>query len=213
MTHSFGLGATLAMLTATLGLVNYVGRAVPVPLEKPLESLSRELGGWSATGDLELEQSTLVQLHPSQYLSRIYEKSGRKMGLFVAYYAQQRAGESMHSPMVCLPASGWEIWKYGSVEVPVPGMGIVTVNRVNVQNSGERRLVLYWYQSAGDIIASEYAGKLRVIRDTMLTHRASGAIVRLMLPDDGAANDEGAAFAAQLIPLIRECQGGRAAGK
>ena len=58
-------------------------------------------------------------LDPTSYLSRTYRKGSNDADLFIAFYAQQRAGESMHSPKHCLPGSGWEIWKHDSAPVPI----------------------------------------------------------------------------------------------
>ena len=126
--------------------------------------------------------------------------------LFIAYYAQQRAGESMHSPKHCLPGGGWEIWKQDSELLTVRGKQF-EINKYSIQNSGSRMLMFYWYQSKTRIVASEYIGKLLLARDTLLSGHTSGSIVRIMLPDSPAISNEGLAFATRLIPEVERCFG------
>ena len=52
-----------------------------------------------------------------------------------------------------------EIWNYDSALIPVAGRQ-VRVNKYSIDNSGQRMLMFYWYQSRQRIIASEYLGKL-----------------------------------------------------
>src|SRR5262249_9600712 len=153
-----------------------------------------------------LRDDVLTVLKPTSYLSRLYRKDGEQIELFVAYYSQQRAGESMHSPKNCLPGSGWEVWNYGTASVPVNGRQ-VTVNRYSVQNGPQRMLVLYWYQSKSRIIANEYLGKICLVRDALLSGQTAGSIVRLTLPDRPGALEDGVAFASNLIPQVQTCFG------
>jgi hypothetical protein len=69
-------------------------------------------------------------------------------------------------------------------------------------------LMIYWYQSDSRIIASEYMGKFVLARDTLLTGRTAGSIVRLTLLDQPGAQEEAAAFATQVIPQVRRCFSG-----
>jgi EpsI family protein len=127
--------------------------------------------------------------------------------LLIAYYAQQRAGESMHSPKHCLPGAGWEISDFGSIDIPVNGRKF-RVNRDSISREGVRMVVLYWYQSKGRIIASEYLGKILLARDALLQNSTSAAIVRLALPDTPGASEQASAFASILIPEVWRCFGG-----
>ena len=83
----------------------------------------------------------------------------------------------------------------------------VEVNSYSIQNSGNRMVMLYWYQSKTRVVASEYLGKILLARDTILTRHTAGSIVRIMLPDTPAARPEGVNFAARLIPEVERCFG------
>jgi EpsI family protein len=198
--------SVITILAATSATSAFSERRHPQALAQPLSSIPRTLAGWRFVQDVPIEERTLERLVPTDYLSRIYSQNGQQLSLFIAYYAEQRSGESMHSPKHCLPGSGWEIWQYGSVDVPVDG-GSVTVNKYFIHKGSERQVVLYWYQSGPRIIASEYLGKFLLMRDAVFDGRTDGALVRIVLPDRPGAVEEGVAFAKDLIPDVRRCYG------
>ena len=207
MTQRFlPFAVTAGLLLGTTLLSGLTGRRVPEPLALPLEQIDSSIEGWSSAGDRTLDAPTLHALAPTAYLSRTYRKDQTQLDLFIAYYAQQRAGESMHSPKHCLPGSGWEIWKHDSAPIPLRG-GAVEVNKYSIQNAGMRMVMYYWYQSKTRIVASEYLGKILLARDTVLSGHTAGSIVRIMVPDTPAANPDGVAFAAHLIPEVERVFG------
>jgi EpsI family protein len=197
---------TVLLLSMTLGGYALSERRKPDSLSQSLDTVGKQIGGWTMTGEEPLTPGVLGRLQLTSYISRSYEKHGTRLGLFIAYYAQQRAGESMHSPKHCLPGSGWEIWKHDSAMVPVTG-GRVRINQYSIQNSGQRMLVFYWYQSKRRIIASEYMGKILLAKDALLDGRTAGSLVRIMLPDTDEAPAEATAFASILIPQMQRCFG------
>jgi EpsI family protein len=203
---SFPFLATTGLLGGTLLLAGLAARRIPEPLAVSLDRIDSQISGWAAFGDQQLAANTLHTLNATSYLSRTYRKGPMQLDLFIAFYAQQRAGESMHSPKHCLPGGGWEIWKHDSAFVPVNGQQ-TEINKYSIQNSGKRMLMFYWYQAKSRIYASEYLGKILLARDTMLTGHTAGSIVRVMLPDVPEAADEGAAFASSIIPEVQRCFG------
>jgi EpsI family protein len=175
-------------------------------LAQPLDSIDKQIAGWTLVGNEPLTSRVLDRLQLTSHISRVYEKDRAKLGLFIAYYAQQRAGESMHSPKACLPGAGWQIWKHDSAIVPFNGRPM-EINQYSIQNSGQRMLVFYWYQSKGRILASEYMGKVLLAKDALLTGHTGGSLVRLILPDIPGAPAEAVAFASVLIPEMQRCLG------
>jgi EpsI family protein len=178
----------------------------PAPLAHPLESVPRQIAGWQWEQSEMLDSATLAGLKPTSYISRSYQRQGERMGLFVAYFATQRGGDSIHSPKNCLPGSGWEIWRAGSLRIPVDGR-MVTINNDSINNGERRLLMLYWYESGKRITASEYLGKFLLIRDAIVDRRTEASLVRLILPDQKGMQEQGAAFAADLIPKLQWCFG------
>jgi EpsI family protein len=200
--------ATVVLLVGTTLLSGLTARRIPETLAVSLDQIDARIEGWTASGDETLPAPTLHALAPSSYLARTYRKANSQLNLFIAFYSQQRAGESMHSPKHCLPGSGWEIWKHDSAFIPVRGKP-VQINKYSIQNSGERMLMFYWYQSKTRILASEYIGKILLARDTILSGHTAGSIVRITLPDTPQSNVEAVAFATNLISQVERCFGSR----
>lgn len=207
-TTSFRFGATVLLLAASLTASKLSERRNPEHLARQLSAIPVKIGDLTSTEDPPLSDLVLKKLLPTSYLSRTYKSQGQgqQIQLFIAYYEQQRAGESMHSPKHCLPGAGWEIWDYGSVDVPALGQKF-KVNKYSIQNGGERMLVLYWYQSRQRIIASEYLGKVMLVKDSLLEGNTAGSIVRLMVPDRPGALAEAVAMASGVIPEVQACFG------
>ena len=201
-----GYAGTVLLLSITLAGYALSERRKPDFLAQPLDTIDRQIAGWNMTADEPLTAGILDQLKLTSYVARTYQKEGKKLDLFVAYYAQRRAGESMHSPKHCLPGSGWEIWKHDSAMVPVNG-GQVKINQYSIQNGEQRMLVFYWYQSKHRIIASEYMGKILLARDALVDGRTAGSLVKITLPDTPSAPAEAIAVASLLIPQVQQCFG------
>jgi EpsI family protein len=197
---------TVLMLTATLGGYALSERRKPDFLAQPLDTVDKHIDGWTMTSDQPLAGRVLDRLQLTSYISRLYARQGQQLGLFIAFYAEQRAGESMHSPKHCLPGSGWEIWKHDSAMVPLSG-GPVEINQYSIRNASDKMVVFYWYQSKRRIIASEYMGKILLARDALFDGRTAGSIVRITLPDIPSAPAEGTAFASVIIPEVQRCFG------
>lgn len=200
------LAGTLVLLGATLAASKLTAHRRSDVLAQPLDNISREIDGFVGSENPALTAGVLHELKCSSYLTRTYVRSGISADLFIAYYAQQRAGESMHSPKHCLPGAGWEIWDYGKTDVQANGRSF-SINKYSIENSGDRKLVLYWYQSKGRIISSEYIGKLLLARDALLQNSTAASIVRIIVPDQPGALDYARAFASELIPQMQRAFG------
>lgn len=199
--------ATFLLLSGTFYALRRAGDRPPDQLVVPLSRIPVSVDGWVGKDRPPLDQSTLDVLLPTSYLERTYSRGDQQLEFFVSYYAQQRAGEAMHLPKNCLPGAGWEIWNYGFARVPVRGREY-TVNRYSIQNSGNRMVVLYWYQSKNRIIASEYLGKVLLVRDSIFRGSTAGSIVRVTVPDNPESVESGIKFAARMIDEVGRCFGG-----
>jgi EpsI family protein len=193
---------TFLLLGGTLAASVLTSRRTPQRLLEPLETIDTQIAGFIGTNNPPVQDRVLQQLRSDSLISRTYRRAGAELDLLVVYYAEQRAGQSMHSPKHCLPGAGWEIWDYGSANVPVQDQ-VFTVNKYSISNAGQRMLVLYWYQSKGRIVASEYEGKLLLARDALLQNSTAASIVRLIVPDQPGAVEYAKEFAASLIPQLQ----------
>ena len=176
-----------------------------IPLRAPLARLPLTLGDWRWRRDLPLDEGTLNVLKADDYVSRSYSNGRSTVDLFIGYYASQRQGDTMHSPMNCLPAAGWQPMSIGRVQVPVEGAAPVNANRSEIQRGLDKQLVLYWYQSHGRTVASDYASKAYLVIDALRMHRSDAAIVRVIAPlgsREVAADRAAADFVRVLRPML-----------
>ena len=120
-----------------------------------------------------------------------------------AIYGSQRQGDTIHSPLNCLPGAGWEPLSEGRTTIAnAGGPGVdIEVNRYVVQKGLDRQLVLYWYQSHGRVVASEYTSRLLLIHDAIRMNRTDGSMVRVIAPI--AVGSDGAAAEALATEFVR----------
>lgn len=186
-------------------------RSEPTVLRSPLDDLPMAVADWSGVRAPDLEPKVLELLALDEYLNRIYTKPSAQapVGLYIAYYKSQREGQALHSPLNCLPGSGWQPTRSGRVMVDAgPGRPAAEINRYVVQKAGASDLVLYWYQSHGRVIASEYWGKFFLVADAIRLNRTDAALVRVVVPIPGgeagesAADKAGMDFVRSVLPLL-----------
>jgi EpsI family protein len=199
----------IVLLLITVGVRTRLGASPAVNLEQPLALFPNQVGTWRLVGQPALSADVVHVLDADAYMVRNYATPrGQQAQLFVAYYRSQQAGESMHSPKNCLPGSGWEPIQNDEVALAAGPAGAMA-NRYVVENSGNRALVLYWYQAQSRIIANEYFGKVYLVWDAMRHGRRDGAIVRVLVPMDpgqsvAAATSAALSLANPSLPLLRQ---------
>lgn len=197
MTHTLTRAAVLCAMLATTSIFLANARRSEAPVARTtFDSFPMNLQSWRATVDPPMDADILKVLGVDDYLSRIYFKpDGAAVGLYLGYYGSQRQGDTIHSPLNCLPGAGWEPVQEGRLTIAnVDGAGRdITVNRYVVQKGLERQLVLYWYQSRGRVVASEYSSKFYLISDAIRSNRTDGSLVRVIAPIPPGADDDGAA--------------------
>jgi EpsI family protein len=159
----------------------------------PLSDLPTTIGAWQGRDTKPFDSDVVAALGVDDYINRHYERNGgASVALYVGYYASQRQGDTIHSPLNCLPGAGWEPVSNTKLTFPDPrdpAGPALTVNRVMIQKGLEKQLVLYWYQSHGRIVASEYWGRFYLMADAMRLNRTDGSIVRVIAPVASAGPD------------------------
>ena len=183
-------------MIAGASLVGRAQQSEPTPLRAPFRQFPMTLDGWRGRQDAPIDDKVLAVLGVDDYLTRVYYAADRSaVGLYMGYYKSQRQGDTIHSPLNCLPGSGWEPLSNSRIRVPVDSGGSgasaaeIPVNRYIVQKGLDRQLVVYWYQSHGRVVASEYWGKFYLISDAIRLNRTDGALVRVIAPIDAGAED------------------------
>jgi EpsI family protein len=208
MTPAWRFGSTVFLLAGSLAFTLADGQRKPQPLVQPLSSIPKSLAGWTGTDDAALTEPIEASLAATSYLARTYRRGSSAMNLFVAFYAQQRAGESMHSPKFCLGGGGWEMVDSGMVNIPFNGQPI-RISNYTLYKGGEHARILYWYQGKNRAVADEYMAKAYLVWDALRYGQTSGSIVRLTIEQGPAALQDGTAFATEIASQVQRCFGGR----
>jgi EpsI family protein len=203
----FGIAAVLMLATALL-LQAHSNREF-FPPRASLGSLPSQIDGWTGTDD-PLDQQTRDILGPGEFLVRDYENASQPklwINLYIAYFPTQRAGDTIHSPNHCLPGAGWVPISREVVQITRADGSSFPANRYVGSKSGDRQLVLYWFQAHGRVVADEYWAKYYLIADSVRLNRSDGALVRLMTPMlDGESADAAEArmmkLGSQFLPLL-----------
>jgi hypothetical protein len=146
---------------------------------------------------------------------------------FIAIYTAQRKGESIHTPETCLPGSGWEFKKAGSVTIPLllnsrltnqringspPTAGAestITVNRAVIEKGTYKQLSYFWFPMRGRVLTNIWQMKWYTFWDALTRQRTDGALVRLITPvypneDVAQAEARLTAFTQAIVPVLNE---------
>jgi exosortase D (VPLPA-CTERM-specific) len=163
-----------------------------------------------------LEQEVLDVLMLNDYIVANYHQPAATtaripVNLYVAYYANQTKGKSIHSPKGCLPGGGWRLSQFG--EYTVPGISSdlpdLRVNRAIMQKGEARQLVYYWFEQRGRNITNEYLAKWYIFWDSLTRQRTDGSLLRVITPvPDGMEIEEAdahiQAFLRDFRPVLRD---------
>jgi EpsI family protein len=203
--------ALFVVFVVSAGALARAQRTEVVPTRQPFSALPMTIDEWKGQSNPPLTDKELAVLGADDYVVRSYFGPGKAAGLYIGYWASQRRGDAVHSPLNCLPGSGWEPRSHDrAFRVSVKPTDI-HVNRYIIQKGLDRQLVLYWYQSHGRVIASEYWGKFYLVADSVRLSRSDTAIVRVITPiADSTLDAERAAertaveFVQRLFPRLPE---------
>lgn len=172
-------------------------------LKTPLAALPYQVDAWSGRDAGALDAETARILAADAYLNRTYADDSRApVGLYIAYYGQPRPGVSIHSPLHCLPGTGWE-----PLDVKTLDVGPGQARRLVVRKNLDRAVVLYWYAIHGRVLASELVSKAWLLHDSVRLGRSDAALVRIVVPVAGtpdAAERRALAFARDVLPFLSQ---------
>jgi EpsI family protein len=180
------------------------------PPRTAFAAFPRSVGPWTMVRSDPFTPDVLKVLAADDYMNRLYTAGAQRAAfIYAGYYVSQRQGDTIHSPLNCLPGSGWEVAEKSRATLDVGGGRTAEVNDFIIERGIERQAVVYWYQSHGRIIASEYWGKTFLVWDAMRMNRSDGSLVRVIVPagtgDAGvvaAARADARAFAARVVPML-----------
>jgi EpsI family protein len=177
------------VLAAGILLVQSSATQQALPLRRPLADVVPAVIDGYQGSELDIPENEAAVAGMTTYLSRAYRSDSAPIPfftLYVGYYDSQTQGHTIHSPRNCLPGAGWEALQFETQRVETAA-GPLRVARYLVQRGEQRALVLYWYQGRGRVESGEYAVKYQLLRDAALRGRTEEALIRVMVPIEGAA--------------------------
>jgi len=201
------LSACLAVAAAGLKWADGVEAA---PRRQTFAEFPTRVGEWQGRPAEAFSPAVLSSLALDDHLNRFYTSpSGQLAHVYVGYYQSQRNGASIHSPLNCLPGAGWLPLSNDHLDIQVASaagggeLRSITVNRYVIQKGLDRQLVLYWYQSHGRVVASEYWSKAYLVLDSMRIRRSDAALVRIIAPYRDTDAAPGATAEAAAVSLAK----------
>ena len=200
------------------GVTARAQRSEPVPIRTSFGLFPMRIDDWRGVREPRLAPAILAVLGVNDYLTRTYVDASRiGVGLYVGYYESQRQGDTIHSPLNCLPGAGWTPISQRITHVrvrsgaPHEPIQDIAINRYLVQKGLDTALVLYWYQAHGRVTASEYWSRYYMVRDAVRLNRTDGSLVRVIVPvgtdsPDGEARAEASAvrFVKAAFPILSQ---------
>ena len=177
------------------------GNIPPVPLRQSFDNFPLQLGSWEGKRSY-VEPEMFAATGASAYLNIDFQGAQQdRVSLWIAYYENQKARGSVHSPFTCLVGGGWKLIKTGRADL-TPSLPI---RYMVIERGGTKSLVYYWYLQRGRWLTSEYLNKFFLSYDGLFSRRADGALIRLITPinsDLTAAQERLNSFARLLAPLL-----------
>ena len=182
----------------------HLARNETVPNIAPLRQIAEELGDWESVEEGVMEERTMANLQPDDYLIRSYQKpsGGPRAGLMIAYFRRTGTDKAPHSPRNCLPGSGWVPNRAGEISLAIAGQTAIPVNRYLVAKGDDKAVVLYWYQTATRAVANEYIAKIYLVLDAIRFRRSDTALVRVSIPVIDNKEDEAERMASEFSRMV-----------
>ena len=199
-----------ACLFLAAGYLAHASRTEETPPRIPFSRFPLAVADWRGRAAPDFDPQVMAVLGVDEYVNRIYARNDQEAQLYVGYYHSQREGSQIHSPMNCLPGAGWLPVTTATASLAIgPSGERAVINRYLIQKGLDKRVVMYWYQSHGRVVASEYWSKVYLVLDSMRMNRTDAALVRVIVPVDDnrpapetSADDAALDFAGKIAPLL-----------
>ncbi len=198
------------LMLFTAALLHVISQTENIYPNKPFGTFPKQIGPWQGEEHFFQDKIYAVLGVDDSFLASYRHADNHLVQLYIGFYQSQREGDLIHSPKNCMPGAGWNIIQTSIETVdgfdtdPNPRQLIKLV----LQKGERKQIVLYWFQSRGRIIASEYWQKIYLVWDAITRQRTDGAFVRLIAPvqngDAERAWTDLKRFARLLDPVLSE---------
>ncbi len=202
------VGILCLLLLGAAGFVHSFDSEAETDIKIPLSHFPHEIGKWKAQNDMDLLDSVAAILGVDDYAFRDYRSpEGTTINFYASYFTANNRNKGFHSPLNCMPGSGWSVTSTETVDVLLPDGNEVQVRKMLLQRGSQYQMSFYWYQCRSRIIASEYWERIYRVLDSIRYSRTDGAFIRLIVTGsdgDVEVQEELNKFAGQVIPLLEE---------
>lgn len=198
----------LLVLLVPLGILGVTLRYLVVVPSQPsqLAAMPIQTGNWRGQ-DVPVSKATASVLQASEVLLRDYVSiDGEYVGLFIAYFRDQKYGSQIHSPRHCVPGGGWVVESLARVPFQLDTKQI-TVNRMTIARKSDVSQMFYWFHTRSGDLASEYSLKFDLVKNSLLFSPTDAVIIRLTVSQRGKTPAEcqqvAERFMREVLPDIR----------
>jgi EpsI family protein len=207
----------IAFLALQLYIYQQLASEEVFPARSSFEAFPLELDAWSCEGLEPMPPAVERNLGVTDHLICDFRRADPPayVNVYVGYHESQvrsegggAGGRSIHPPKHCMPGSGWDIVGHEQIELDLPGLPQrpARVNRVLIAKGLERRLVYYWYQSRGRVVADDWRKIVLMSWDRARLGRSDGSLVRFTAGvgegREEAADETLLALAALVVPEL-----------
>ena len=172
-------------MALTLMVLGFTNRAETIKPNKSFGTFPMTIGPWQGSSS-RFDQKIYDKLGVDDSILAAYRsEKDETVQLYVGFYQSQREGDLIHSPKNCMPGSGWNIARTSIEAVDVSDHDIpknINVIKLLLVKGSQKQVVLYWFQSRGRVISSEYLQNIWLVIDSITKHRTDGSFVRVISP-------------------------------
>lgn len=198
-----------SIMVLTFGLLTYLSNPEIIKAKKSFSTFPSQIGQWNGVEE-RFDDKIYQVLGVDDSFYANYRAPGEPwINLYVGFYESQREGELIHSPKNCMPGGGWNIIETAiePLQLNDPSSTEHKIIKLVLQKGPSKQISLYWYQSRGRIISSEYMQKIYLVWDAVTRNRTDGSFVRLIAPVESSEEKTLLMlknFARELFPILAE---------
>ena len=153
-----------------------------ISLEKALADIS----GWHYDGFNSLDSKIVDALYLDDYANQSYTKNRETVSLYIGYYLTKKKVGAAHDPMVCFPGQGWLIQDKKAERLILNSKTgeKVSYSSMIAKRSGEKELVIYWFQSYDTTTRDTFTQKITLLWNRLFKKGEDNAFVRITMQVD-----------------------------
>ncbi|GAB6162455.1 hypothetical protein JCM12298_16140 [Desulfothermus naphthae] len=166
-------------------------------------SFPKKIAEWKSSDNQTMDPKVARILHVDDYIWRRYKnEKGEFLDVYISYFSYVDRIKTYHSPLNCMPGSGWNIYKVESVPIYLSKNKKVNVSCLFLKKGSNVLKAIYWYQCRGRILDSEVKERIYRIADSVLKRRTDGAFIRIICLTNGVSKKELSRFCVNVIKIL-----------